>query len=192
MTDINILAPWIFSWEGGFVNHPKDPGGATNKGITIATWKAQGYDKDGDGDIDVDDLKLITEADATAVMKRAYWDRWHADDILSQSIANLLVDWVWASGAWGIRIPQQILGVKPDSIVGPKTISALNSRILTYGAEYVFNELKDRRYNFIRSCKGFDTFGKGWLRRLGSICFESLIRNSNPPTSIEFHDYLPR
>ena len=53
MADVKILAPFILKWEGGFVNHPNDPGGATNKGVTIAVWKKQGYDKDGDGDIDI-------------------------------------------------------------------------------------------------------------------------------------------
>ena len=57
MADVNILAPFILKWEGGFVNHPNDPGGATNMGVTLKTWKSQGYDKDGDGDIDVIDLK---------------------------------------------------------------------------------------------------------------------------------------
>ena len=47
MADIKILSPFILSFEGGFVNHPNDKGGATNKGVTIATWKKQGYDKDG-------------------------------------------------------------------------------------------------------------------------------------------------
>lgn len=63
MANANILLPFILRWEGGFVNDPTDRGGATNKGVTITTWRQVGYDKDGDGDIDVDDLKLLTNED---------------------------------------------------------------------------------------------------------------------------------
>ena len=59
MANVYKLAPWILKWEGGFVNDPADLGGATNMGVTIGTWKSCGYDKDGDGDIDVDDLRLL-------------------------------------------------------------------------------------------------------------------------------------
>ena len=110
MANVYKLAPWILKWEGGFVNDPADLGGATNMGVTIGTWKSCGYDKDGDGDIDVDDLHLITREDVVnRVLKPHYWDRWKADLITSQSVANILVDWVWASGAHGIKIPQRLL-----------------------------------------------------------------------------------
>jgi lysozyme family protein len=127
MANIDILLPFILKWEGGFVNDPADAGGATNKGVTIATWRNVGYDKDGDKDIDVKDLKLLTDLDVKNwVLKPHYWDRWKADQIQSQKVANILVDWVWGSGKNGIVIPQRLLGVKADGIVGNKTLSAVN------------------------------------------------------------------
>ena len=110
MAKLEILAPWILAHEGGYANNPNDKGGATNKGVTIATWRAYGYDKNGDGKIDQKDVKLISNEDATKIMRRNFWNTWQADNLKSQSIANMLVDWVWASGKYGITIPQQLLG----------------------------------------------------------------------------------
>lgn len=178
MAKIDVLAPFILSFEGGFVNNPNDKGKETNKGVTIATWRKVGYDKDGDGDIDVDDLKLITDQEAVdAVLRPHYWNRWKADQIKSQSLANILVDWVWGSGVHGIKIPQQLLDVPADGIVGPQTLAALNAQ----KPEAFFNLIKNRREQFFNTIVKKDpsqkVFLKGWLRRLNSINFGYLIDN---------------
>ena len=169
MADVKILAPFVLEHEGGFVNDPLDRGGATNKGVTIAVWKAQGYDKDGDGDIDVADLTLITEADAIMIMKKNYWDRWKADQIKNQAIANTLVDWVWGSGAWGIKIPQRILGVKDDGVVGIKTLEAINKQ----NPNKFLEKLYLARFNFlddiVASNPSQKRFIKGWKNRMNDL-----------------------
>lgn len=172
MADVKILAPFILKWEGGFVNDPVDRGGATNKGVTIATWRQVGYDKDGDGDIDVDDLRLLTQDDAVKrVLKPHYWDRWRGDEIRSQSVANILVDWVWGSGAHGIKIPQRVLGVAQDGIVGPKTLAALNAQ----DPRVFFGKIKAERETFFRRIvagnPSQNRFLKGWLNRLNDLKF---------------------
>lgn len=177
MAKIEPLGKFILSWEGGFVNDPADRGGATNKGVTIATWKAQGYDKNLDGKIDVQDLRLITDADAINIMRRNYWNRWQADQISSQPIANCLVDWVWGSGVWGIKIPQDMLGVKADGQVGPKTLAALARQ----EPSAFFARLKERRRQYLEDiCKSRPAnrrFLTGWLRRLDGIQYNCLVCN---------------
>lgn len=186
MAKIETLWPFILSWEGGFANVAGDRGGATKYGVTISTWKAQGYDKDGDGDIDVDDLRLITTKDAMEICRRNFWNRWRADEIKDQSVANLLVDWVWASGRYGITIPQSILGVKVDGVVGPKTLAALNG--WKYGQEALFNVLLSNREAYINMiAKGTQAkFKKGWLRRLRAIKYGSLTYNTRPAKTVKF------
>lgn len=171
MANINLLAPKIFKWEGGFVNDPDDLGGATNMGVTIATWRQVGYDKDGDGDIDTEDIRLLTRADATIVLKKFYWDRWKADQINNQSVADILVDWVWASGRWGIVIPQRILKVPDDGIVGPKTIKAVNSANPKEFHGQIVEERKKFIENIVANNPSQIKFRKGWLNRINDFLF---------------------
>ena len=171
------FAQFILSWEGGFVNDPDDPGGATNKGITLATWQRRGYDKNGDGGITAADLRLITDDDAKNILRQYYWDKWQADQINDTSTAYLLVDWLWGSGTYGITIPQRLLGVAADGIVGPKTLAALNAK----EPRNFFNALKARREQHFRNIAANNPsqqkFLAGWLRRLGGINYGSLTCN---------------
>lgn len=84
MAKAEVLFKIIRKWEGGWSDHKNDRGGKTNMGITLSTWRSCGYDKDGDGDIDADDLRLITPEDVFNIFKKYYWDRYQADFIHNQ------------------------------------------------------------------------------------------------------------
>lgn len=147
MANIEKLVPKILKWEGGFGNDPADPGGATNKGITIATWRQFGYDKDGDGDIDVDDLKVIDIKDFTEILRVRFWNVWQSDT-LPQSIAEILTDWLWGSGRYAISETQKVLGVHADGIIGPKTRGELLFRC-NLNARALHGLLYKARFDYI-------------------------------------------
>jgi lysozyme family protein len=71
-------------------------------------------------------MQNITPHQFATVLKKLYWDGWQGDNIHNQSIANILVDWVLASGSWGIMKPQGLLGLAQDGAVGDVTIAAVN------------------------------------------------------------------
>lgn len=171
MASVEKLVPFILKWEGGFVNDPDDLGGATNRGVTLATY-AQYCKKKGYPVPTVERLKNLSEREWTEILKTMYWDRWKADQIESQSVANILVDWVWASGNYGIKIPQKLIGVTVDGIVGPKTIDAVNSR----NPRELFNLIKIVRFDYIedicRKRPANNKFKRGWLNRINDFVFE--------------------
>ena len=168
MADYKKLIPFILRWDGGFANDPADRGGATMKGITIGTFTTYRKSKRKPTPT-VTDLKNISDQEWGDVFKSLFWDKWYADNIKSQSIANILVDWVWASGKYGITIPQRILGVAQDGVVGPKTLEALNAR----DADKLFAQLKQARINFVETIvkrnPSQKKFINGWKRRIYAI-----------------------
>ena len=159
----------LLQLEGGYSNDPTDRGGLTNHGITQTTWQRIGYDKDGDGDVDPDDLLLLTHQDVSKILRHFYWNRWRADEIESQPVAAILVDWLWCSGKWGIVIPQRILGVEPDGYVGKITLHAVNQTC----SPSFHKQLINARLRFILDIIARDPtqqrFRNGWIARVNSF-----------------------
>jgi len=167
MANANKLMPFILKYEGGFVCDKDDLGGATNKGITLNTYKHYyGQNKT------VNDLKNMTMSQWLYVFKEGFWNKWKADEIKSQSVANILVDWLWASGIYGISRVQRYLGLTVDGIVGEKTIAKVNSE----NPQSLFNEIKLLRLSFIEEiCKSRpknNKFKHGWINRINAIKYQ--------------------
>ena len=168
MADYRKLKPFILRWEGGYINDQADLGKQTNKGVTLSTYRSVfGKNKT------VSDLKKITDEQWEFIFKKFYWDKWKADDINDQNVANILVDWLWCSGSYGIKIPQRVLGVSVDGIVGSKTIAAINAR----DGRELFDTIKQERKDFIdRICQTRPQnrkFKNGWMNRINSLAYET-------------------
>lgn len=165
MASLLYFAPLLKKLEGGYVNHPNDKGGATNKGVTLSTFRKYfGKTKT------VNDLKNITNEQWQYIFKKGYWDRWKADLIKNQSIAELLVDWLYNSGTWGVKYPQQVLGVVSDGVVGPKTIAAINSYPNQAELFYkLWNRRKKHYEDIVKKNPSQKVFLKGWMNRLNSF-----------------------
>lgn len=158
----NAIFPRILKHEGGYVNHPRDPGGATNMGVTLATARAYGFDKDMDGDVDAQDVRLLTKNDANTVFKHGYWNKVNGDN-LPVGLDYAVVDFAVHSGpSRAAKTLQAILGVKQDGVIGPLTIARarsvpVQSTIAAYNAA---------RLSFLKRLPTYATFGKGWSSRL--------------------------
>lgn len=172
MANVNELIPHILKWEGGFVDDPDDPGGATNMGITMRTYqlycRRKGYPSPS-----VERLKAIDLDTFRDILKSMYWDTCKADDIQSQSVANLIVDWGWNSGTHtAVKRVQRLLGVKTDGVVGPITLAAINSR----SPLPLFGQIKTDRMSYIEeicaSRPANNKYKRGWYNRIKDFQFE--------------------
>ena len=174
MADSSKLVPFILSWETDkYTNNKKDKGGPTKYGITLATWRKVGYDKNGDGVLNEEDVKLLTEEDFHRVFKQNYWNACKADKIQDQSVANMLVDFAYNSGvSRAITYLQITLGITADGIIGNKTLFAVNKA----NGKILFERFKKVRKCYLKSITQKD-FLKGWLRRLSYITYGHLKLN---------------
>lgn len=168
MAHLEKLKPFILKWEGGFVDHPLDKGGATNKGITIGTFRTFF----GTG-ATVEQLKDITDRQWDKIFEVGYWRSFKADLIKSQAVANICVDWAWASGTvTAIKQVQRILGVTADGVVGEVTLGAINRA----EPRELFERIKAERIAFVEAIvkrtPSQKVFLKGWKNRINDIKYE--------------------
>lgn len=177
MADSKKLVPFILSWETDrYTNNKNDRGGATKYGITLATWRRVGYDKNGDGVLNEEDIKLLTKDDFHRVFKQNFWNACKADKIQDQSVANMLVDFAYNSGVKRAATYLQLtLGITADGIIGNKTLFAINKS----NGKRLFERFKKTREDYLKSiAKGVQKdFLDGWLRRLSYITYEHLKLN---------------
>lgn len=152
----------------GLAYDTDDKGGLTLVGVTLNTYKEY-CRKTGIAVPTADKFRNLSYEDWRGILKTMFWDRWQADKISSQPVAEMLVDWVWTSGNYGITIPQKALGVTADGIVGPKTLEAVNSR----EPKALFALLRRERIAYTeRICRARPQnmkFRNGWLRRIDAL-----------------------
>ena len=155
----------VLKHEGGYVNHPADPGGATNLGITIGTAKRYGVDMDGDGDTDIVDMKKLTVPAASKIYKGEYWDR-VAGDLLPSGLDYAVFDFGVNSGtSRAAKYLQAVLGVTQDGQIGAKTLAALEGK----NPYTIIGQLCDNRLAFLKNLGTWKTFGKGWGNRVAGV-----------------------
>lgn len=146
----------ILKHEGGYVNHPRDPGGETNLGITKRVYQEWGGTKD---------MRDLTVDDVTPIYKKNYWDKMRCDDLPSGLDLCLFDFGVNAGTGRAVKKLQAIIGTAVDGGIGPNTLRALDMYILQNGIEKLIDQYQDVRLDYYKKLKHFDTFGRGWTRR---------------------------
>ena len=152
--------------EGGFANHPKDPGGATMKGVTLLTFRRYfGADKT------VDELKHITPQQLAHIYRIGYWDTCCCDQ-LPDGVDYAVFDFAVNSGPGrAAKALQAALNVTQDGAIGPVTLGLIAAR---KPADLV-EDLCDQRLAFLQRLDTFVVFGKGWSRRVEEVRQAALI-----------------
>ncbi len=161
----------VLKSEGGWSDNPKDPGGATMKGVTLANFRR--YVK---ADATKDDLRHITDAQVATVYRRFYWDA-VAGAELPDGVDYAVFDFAVNSGpSRAIKFLQGILGTLQDGRIGPATVKAANAK----KPDVMINALCDARLEFLKGLKTWGEFGKGWSSRVSSVRAQALAMAAQP------------
>lgn len=160
MSAFKAALPVILRHEGGYVDHPRDPGGATNLGVTIGTlsdWLGRPATKA--------EVKALTREKVAPIYRKNYWNVVRGDD-LPYGVNLVTFDASVNSGpARGARWLQRAVGAKADGAVGEKTLAA----VAKADPKVTIKRSTDDRLNFLQRLKTWSTFGRGWGRRVGEI-----------------------
>lgn len=150
-------------WEGGFVNHPDDPGGMTYKGITAKTYAE--FTGRRLSTITEKEMRELPDTLISQIYKRKYWDAVKGDQLPS-GLDILVFDFAVHSGPGrAIKELQECINVPVDGILGPITLKHIN----TFPIEQIIKEYVQARVDFLKQIKVFNVFGKGWLRRVAGV-----------------------
>ena len=165
MSRFSICLVRILKHEGGFVNHPKDPGGATNMGVTQAVL-AEFLKRP----VTVAEVKALSRQTAADIYRARYWSPILAEGLPPGVDYMVFVLAVNSGVSRAVRFLQLAVGATPDGKMGPATLGAVakvepRALVLT---------LSERRENFYRALKTFPTFGTGWIRRLREVTKDAL------------------
>lgn len=154
----------VLKHEGGYVNHPKDPGGITNLGCTKATYEAWvGHP------VSVEFMKRLQPSHVRTLYKVRYWDKVKCDDLPS-GVDLCVFDFAINAGPKrAAKYLQLMVGARPDGIIGPNTMRQIQQYITAHGREHAVNRYQDLREGYYRKLRHFPTFGRGWLRRVAEV-----------------------
>lgn len=175
MADFNLYLPTLLRFEGGYVNDPADPGGATNKGITLTTFKSVVHLFAG-LDPTLDNLKRLTDVQAGTIYKNMYWDKLNADAIELQLLAEMYVDFYVNAGSNAVRTMQKTINglrtaapLNTDGKHGPSTLHA----ILTADQDELYKAYRAARISYywalVNAKPALGKFLKGWLNRVAAF-----------------------
>jgi len=163
--------------EGGYVDNPADPGGATNMGITLTTYR-DWSDNPGLGPSQVQDM---TERTVRAIYQSLYWNPLRAD-ALPGGVDLSVFDMGVNAGIWrSARLLQRALGFSRDEVdgcIGPETLGAASRA----DARSLINDLATRQADYYRSLDDYDIFGAGWLNRTEARRAAALAMLERPST----------